>query len=489
MQKIIKKLKDKNLYFSLLITLVFFGIFIKMEYATDTYSVFASYQKEIFNHFIESGRFVTAIWWGAACVFNLSDYVTYLSSFILAIICITLAIFNLCLVINKKIENSTVSLILSAITIINPFAIELFLFIEKGVFGLGILLSVLAFSKFVKYLEGDKKSLIFIFIFMLIATFCYQGVIGLFIAISAVYVIIHNKNIKDFIKNNIIILLGYGIPAIINLIIVKFIYGNSRVTGEIVLGESIQKIIQGSKEMIATYSILPKFTLLIVIFVLILFYIISVLINKNNSIKKKVLNILGLAYIFVVVFGISIAPQIMQSTDSIWFVPRSTYPFATIIGLVSIYTLVTTEKNNIKYIIIGIISVIILVMQLYSFNKIEIDHYNLNYMDKINSLSIGKEIQDYEQETGNKVTKICIYNDRNISYTYPNIWVQKDINITGFYPDWSIVKMINYYNDIELEEVVEKDKELEEYFKQFDWSNYNELQIIFKDNILHLCRF
>ena len=52
MQKIIKKIKDKNLYISLLITLVFFGIFIRMEYATDTYSVLASYPKEIFNHFM-----------------------------------------------------------------------------------------------------------------------------------------------------------------------------------------------------------------------------------------------------------------------------------------------------------------------------------------------------------------------------------------------------------------------------------------------------
>ena len=323
---------------------------------------------------------------------------------------------------------------------------------------------------------------------MLIATFCYQGVIGLFIAISAVYVIVYNKNIKDFIKNNIIILLGYGIPAIINLITVKFIYGNSRVTGEVVLQESIQKILQGSKEMIASYNILPKYTLVIAILALTLFYIVSILISKKDSIKKKALNILGLAYIFIAILGISIVPQIMQSTESIWFVPRSTYPFATIMGLVSIYALITTEKNNIKYIIIGIISVSILAMQLYSFNKIEIDHYNLNYMDKINSLSIGKEIQAYEQETGNKVTKICIYNDQNISYTYPYIWAKKDTNITGFYPDWSIIKMINYYNNINLTQG-EINLEIEESFKEKDWDNYSDEQIIFIGDTIHYCKF
>ena len=178
----------------------------------------------------------------------------------------------------------------------------------------------------------------------------------------------------------------------------------------------------------------------------------------------------------------------MQSTESIWFVPRSTYPFATIMGLVSIYALITTEKNNIKYIIIGIISVSILAMQLYSFNKIEIDHYNLNYMDKINSLSIGKEIQAYEQETGNKITKICIYNDQNVSYTYPYIWAKKDTNITGFYPDWSIIKMINFYNNIELTQG-EIDQEIEESFKEKDWDNYSDEQIIFIGDTIHYCKF
>ena len=489
MQKILKRLKDKNLYFSLLITLVFFGIFIKMEYATDTYSVLAGSRKEIFNHFMQSGRFITALFWGAVNVLKFSDYLIYFLSFALAIICISLAIYNLQLVINKKIENSAISLILSTVTIINPFSIELFLFIEKGIFGLGILLSILAFSSFVKYLEdGNKKYILYIIAFMLIATFCYQGVIGIFIAISSIYVVIYNKNIKDFIKNNLIILLGYGIPAIINFVTVKFIYGNSRVTGKVILLESLQKIFEGSKEMLATYSILPKYTLVILVCILIIIYIALLLTNKKENKIKKLFNFLGLIYIFIAIIGISIAPQIMQETSSIWFVPRSTYPFGAIIGIISIYFILTLDKNNIKYILIGIINISLLVIQLYSFNKIEIDHYNLNYLDKLNSISIGEEIKVYEKETGNKVTKICIYNDQNVSFTYPEIWAKKDTNITGFYPDWSIINMINYYNNLELEET-EKDEEIEEYFTQFDWTNYNDKQIIFIGDTIHYCKF
>ena len=102
MQKIMKKLKDKNLYISLLISLVFFAIFIKLEYATDTYSLFEEAVSTRVNHFLLSGRFVTALWWGAVNFFHLSDYLIYLSSFALAIICITLSIYNLFLVFSKK---------------------------------------------------------------------------------------------------------------------------------------------------------------------------------------------------------------------------------------------------------------------------------------------------------------------------------------------------------------------------------------------------
>ena len=84
-----KKLKDKNLCISLLITLVFFGIFIKMDYATDTYSVLGSSPKEIFDHFMLSGRFVTAFLWGGVNVLNFGDYLIYFCSFVLAIISIT----------------------------------------------------------------------------------------------------------------------------------------------------------------------------------------------------------------------------------------------------------------------------------------------------------------------------------------------------------------------------------------------------------------
>lgn len=506
MQKIIGKLKDKNLYISLLITLVFFGIFAKIEFAADTYCTLESTPSEMVSHFMSIGRFVIAIWQGGFFKLGFSFGFIYISSYILAILCITLSIYNLFLVINKKINNGAICFLVSTVTIINPFTIELFLFIEKGIFGLTVLLTVLSFDKFVKYLDGDKKALKYVFIFMLIATFCYQGIIGLFIALSTIYVVFYSKNAKEFIKNNVVLLLGYGIPAIINLLTIRLFFSSARVNGEINLVESLHKIIDGSVEMLATYTILPKYTFVIVIATLLVLAI--VLLCKNNKIKisTKLLKFLGLVYVLFATFAITIVPHIMENTASIWFVPRSTYPFGAIVGIICIYILVNILNNksnsinkNIKslsklqtiqipIIIIGVICTIMLIMQFFEFNKIEISHYNLNYIDKMNSLTVGEEIKKYEQETGNKVTKICIYSDEYLNNTYPNIWAHKDMNISGFGPDWAIVDMLNYYNNLDLVEG-KKDPEIEASFKEQNWDNFSTDQIIFVGDTIHYCRF
>ena len=126
-------------------------------------------------------------------------------------------------------------------------------------------------------------------------------------------------------------------------------------------------------------------------------------------------------------------------------------------------------------------------MTFYRFIKIEIDHYILNYEDKVICQDIGKKIKEYENNTGIKINKISIYKDKNARYSYKNLFVTGDINITGFATDWSDVDLINYYNNINLKKV-EKDKEIEENFANNDWTRFDSReQIIFKNNTIHLC--
>ena len=63
MEKIKIKIKeiflDKNLYIFSAITILFFGVFCVMQYAPDTYSVFATNLTDIVSHFFSCGRIVT----------------------------------------------------------------------------------------------------------------------------------------------------------------------------------------------------------------------------------------------------------------------------------------------------------------------------------------------------------------------------------------------------------------------------------------------
>ena len=151
-------------------------------------------------------------------------------------------------------------------------------------------------------------------------------------------------------------------------------------------------------------------------------------------------------------------------------------------------SLIIKQKIDVSKIIILTVVIVFLIIQFRSFNQIEIDHYNMNYEDKINSLKIGEKIKEYEDITGNKITKIAIYKDKFESYTYKDIIAIKDINITAFYPDWSIIDMINYYNNLKLEET-EKNKEIEQEFLEKDWNDFNYEQIIFIEDTLHYCKF
>lgn len=76
---------------------------------------------------------------------------------------------------------------------------------------------------------------------MLLSNFSYQGVVGIFIAIAIIYILKYSKNIKEFIINNIVVALSYGIPAIIDYVLIKIVCKSSRVSGNIIWPESLKK--------------------------------------------------------------------------------------------------------------------------------------------------------------------------------------------------------------------------------------------------------
>ncbi len=484
----VKKLKDsidlKKIIIFFAITIIFFGMLINMEYATDTYSVFTIGARKNIIHFLGTGRFVTAIIIVIVRLLNLKESCIYFLSFVMACICLIASLYELEKIIYKDVKKNVISIILSTLIILNAFIIELFMFIEKGILIASILFIILAIKHLIKYFENkDKKEILKTLVWMLLANGSYQGTVALFIAIATVYVLKYSKNIKAFVLNNVVLGICYAIPAIIDLIIGK-IFAGERISGKIILSESIQKVMQGTKSMIYSYNMLPKYIFLVFLGLAIGFVVFEIIKNKS-SVNTKVIQILSVIYIILGTLVATILPQLMQNTESIWMVARSTYAFSSLIGIVLLYTFINFNVKKAEYVIV-LMSICYLCVQYKSFTEIEISRYKLNYIDKEETLNILNYIEEYENETGNKIENIAVYQDKYVTYTYKDLFVTGDLNVRAYSSDWATKGILEYYSGRKFENV-EKKKELEERFEKEDWKSFSKEQLVFENNTLHIC--
>lgn len=184
----------------------------------------------------------------------------------------------------------------------------------------------------------------------------------------------------------------------------------------------------------------------------------------------------------------TVAPQILQDTNSIWFVARSSYPMAAIIGILGLYLFSKLDiKEVVKNIVICIFILFLLIQYVY-FIDYSRDNYIGNYMDKQITLQINQEILNYEEETGNTVDTIAIYRDKTPQYVYPGLKASGDINIKAYSADWCVSRVLKFYTGREFT-VIEANEEIKEQFEEKSWDYFSTEQIIFENNVMHLCVF
>lgn len=237
-----------------------------------------------------------------------------------------------------------------------------------------------------------------------------------------------------------------------------------------------------------TYLMLPKYLFAILI-VAICFIIIYEILSKKENTKGKVIDILKILYIIGAVLFASIAPQIMQNTESIWFVARSTYSYASLFGILVLYLFMNFKniKNKNKNFVI-ILSLVLLIVQFGRFNEIETSRYKTNEMDYEITNKIVSKIQEYENQTGNKITNIALYEDKSMSYAYNGVFTTGDTNIKAYAKDWCIIYILKYYAGMDLIET-SQDSEIVEKFNNQDWKFFDDNQLIFSGNTMHLCKY
>ena len=231
----------------------------------------------------------------------------------------------------------------------------------------------------------------------------------------------------------------------------------------------------------STYELLPKY-----VFILAILFTFVLFCCKIWKEQKKICNILKYFYIIFVTILVAVGPQLMQPTESIWFVPRATYCFGAMYGILILYLADGFKLNKINKCLILIVSTILLMLQFNTFTRIERDRYILNQKDEQIATKIINIIKQYEEQKGSKITNIAIYDDANPSFTYTNIFATGDINVKAFASNWSIEAIIEYYLKRDLK-IVDKDKTIN--FSNKDWNEFSQNQIIIKNDTINLCKY
>lgn len=502
-KKILKWVKDNKILILIYsaISLIFFGAFIKLDFATDTYAFMYNSVDDFLDTFLGNGRIIAGVF-GALfkLIPGISIQVVCLFSFLVGIISLILSLCVLDDLVNRIVKNNILRKLITTLIIINPFIIELFLFIEKGVMLLGILFCVLAVKNFVCYLEerdkNNKKSIKYLIcsiIMMIMGAISYQGVLGVYILIATVFTMYYSKNFKQFVINTILSVVPYISGVIVNFLWIKLMSVNNRTSGPLNIVGSVKAIIANWDWMLCMFDIVPV-KLVIIALGLVIATIAIIMIRKRTPPMKFVLLVGSILYILLVAILAAVVPQIAMGTK-VWLVPRSTYVYGTIIGIIPLTCLlyVDNESLSIKWKlprhIIGVALLLVVVVLFYRHNQIIIDHYSVIAQDRTRAKIIGQMINDYESKSGNKVTKAAMIGDSVPNEAYPGILNIMDINDTSFSAFWSGINSIKYWNGRNDLQRVQAPEELKKYCRSNDWNYFNDSQVVFNGDFVGICSY
>lgn len=491
MKNFVEKLKQEKsaLLKTFIITMLFFGVNVYFSLTSDTYFTFKSgFSAAARDMILRNGRPVIGIIYELHFLSGLSNESFYYISSILALLFLAASIWLYYKMLVKHEVGENAGILVSFASIANIFVIEYFMFVEKCGFMLAVLFNVAAVYFIEKFFEEKKiRHTVATLIFMCLAIFTYQGTIALFVILSLPFAFKYAKTFKEYAMNIVSIGVCYLLPVLAGLFAFKFIFKSTRLSGAVDWLANAKNVFYGLKEYgKSTFDILPKFVFLILAFLVFSAAILLALGHKHKG--MCILNI------FMIALASAVFPTATILQGSGWWVTRTVYPIASVVGAFATHLLINSidpDKQDKGAELIRRFSVLVigalLTFQYFSFNRIFIDKYELNALDEYRYEYVGQAINDYQQSTGIKITKISFYSDANRTYpAYSNLHPQGDYMVSAFYTAWSDIYALNYYLGSDYEKVDPLDK-YTEYFASRDWNQLSQNQLIFEGDTLHLC--
>ena len=489
----IKSNKENIIIFGIILSIciIMCSPLLQFHIASDTYNLMdLGYFEYPTHYFLKDARLMSTAITYLAGELNLSYefYIVFMEVF--AIVISAFSIYYIYKTVSEKtsLENiwKKVLVIMGAfILIFNCMSLEYLLYAESSVMCLSVLLSVLGARIFT---SEKKYKYIKSLLLIMLATFCYQGAVNIFLPLTILFLFIDNTK-KDAKKVLIDIVKGFSIIAIaylVNVISISII--------NIMLREEQGRIASGILnnlknfpmliKYIIGYTLIYNFNLWPTAITLVTIAITSLIIVFQKDANEKILK-----YIIIVIsaLGISIAPIFFMKSPSVE--PRMAMSIGAIVGMSLIYLMTLEHTKKIEYCISAIIVVffifnIINTLQIYS------AHIAGNKIDENMAMTIKYKIEEYEKETGIIVNKVAYYRDAN-HRDFHYGWDKKlsSFGQRAFDNYYCIVEALNYYCNRKFERT-SMDKEVyDKYFAGKDWNAYSDEQIVFEGNIMYICTY
>lgn len=491
--EIIKRNK-KNICIALgmlIFTLIICSNFLNVHFAQDTYCVYYDGWNRYIKTFLNSSRLFSALLLAIAKVCHFSLETTIIICSILTILFFSMAWYVLYRYIIKLIkkENNILEELLiigiSFLIVFNFSTFELTIFLESGIMALSILLSVIAAELFSsgKYIKS--------FIVLILASWCYQSSIGLFVLIALIFIAYKDKdNLKNIFKKAIWIFIFWGIIMLLNLFISKgfsiILKLSPRQTTMLSFSEIVNTIVKYVKYiLIDNVEVGFKYWYLSIIVLITILFII--LFTKN----KKYFNVFEYIILIIVSILIPIAPVLTMPVSSQYMVPRMCITFGSILGILLLYLFIIMKPNNMKTVQKIIVTLVIVLFTMNSIYFIRGSSENIatSYLDKNVIGSILNQINRYEKESGMKIKNIGIMFDSHCTTYYNSQPPIGSATVRSMITDWAVIPALEYYGQIKYNRIYDIPEEIKSEFSTKSWDYYSNEQLVFNGDTLYLCLF
>ncbi len=465
---------------------------LQFHIASDTYNLMdLGYFEYPSYYFIKDARIVSTLVMYVAGILNLPYDIFIVLMEFLAIIIVALSIFYLYKTIRDKVEfksNWVKALVIMAsfILIFNCMSLEYLLYAECSVMCLSVCLSILAARTFS---SNQKNKNINTLLLLIIAVFCYQGAVNLFLPLTLLFLFIDKKqtSVKNLIKQIILATVWLGIAYLLNALciyIVSIVSGSAqnRITVDIFKNLSSFKMLLIyvlKTTLISNYNLWPTGITLIFMGITLV-----ILLFQKKPIEKIV------KYIIIVIsaLAVCIVPVFFMQSPSME--PRMATAIGAIIGMSFIYLITLNYNNKIFEYATSVIVIAFFMFNSINTTQIFSSHIATNKIDENMGMTIRYKIEEYERESGNTVTKVAYYRDAN-HRDFHYGWDKKlsSFGQRAFDNYYCIIEALNYYCDRKFEKASMTAEIYEEYFEGKDWDAYSDEQIVFEGDTMYICTY